>query len=85
MRESASDRSARYVELTASSLNRMKLKTLPKSVQENTVQHVLDLAKAYVEDAIHYRKTRKPVSSLGCVAYAEGLLDALKFLELAEF
>ena len=85
MRESASERSARYVELTTGSLNRVKLKSLPKSVQETKVQYILDLSKRYVKDAIHYGKTRKPVSSLACVAYAEGLLDALKFLELAEF
>ena len=28
---------------------------------------------------------KKPVTSLACIAYAEGLLDALKFLELIEF
>ena len=85
MRESAADRSARYVDLTTRSLKRMKLKSLPRSVQEREIEYVLDLAKGYVKDARHYAKTRKPVTSLACVAYAEGLLDALKFLELAEF
>lgn len=85
MKESASDRSARYIELTTSSLKRMKLKSLPRSVQEREVEYVLDLAEGYVKDARHYCKKRKPVTSLACVAYAEGLLDALKFLELAEF
>lgn len=85
MKENAADRSARYLDLTTSSLKRMKLKSLPKSVQEREVEYVLDLAKEYIKDASHYGKTRKPVTSLACVAYAEGLLDALKFLELAEF
>ena len=85
MKESASERSARYVDLTSYSLRRLKLKKLPASVPDRQVHYVLDLAKGYVKDARHYAKTRKPVTSLACVAYAEGLLDAMKFLELAEF
>ena len=85
MKESAADRSATYIELTTISLKSMKLKSLPRLVQQREIEYVLDLAKGYVEDARHYGKTRKPITSLACVAYAEGLLDALKFLELAEF
>ena len=84
MREDAAERSARYVELTSKSLLEIKLKKR-LSVGEDQAQQVIDLAEGYVKDARHYANTRKPVTSLACAAYAEGLLDALKFLELVEF
>lgn len=43
------------------------------------------MAQGYVKDARHYAEKQKPVTSLACVAYAEGLLDAIRFLELVEF
>ena len=85
MSESASQRSARYVELTSDSLRRLRLKKLPATVPDEQVHYVLDLAKGYLKDARHYAKSDKAVTSLACVSYAEGLLDALRFLELAEF
>ena len=84
MREDAAERSARYIELTSKSLTEIKLKKR-LSVGEHLTHQVIDLAEGYVKDARHYASTRKPVTSLACVAYAEGLLDALKFLELVEF
>lgn len=55
------------------------------NITESQREYVLDLARGYVKDARHYAMKRKPVTSLACVAYAEGLLDALKFLELVDF
>ncbi len=49
------------------------------------LDRVSELARDYARDAKHYLGDRKPVTALACIAYAEGLLDALKFLELAEF
>lgn len=85
MRESASDRTARYVESTTAALKRLKAGKLPVNITESQREYVLDLARGYVKDARHYAMKRKPVTSLACVAYAEGLLDALKFLELVDF
>jgi FAD synthetase len=63
----------------------LKVKSLPATVKEPQVDYVLDLVRGYVRDAKHYAEKRKPVTSLACVAYAEGLLDAMKYLELVEF
>jgi FAD synthetase len=38
-----------------------------------------------VKDARHYAEKGKSVTSLACIAYAEGLLDTLRFLELVDF
>jgi FAD synthetase len=85
MRESASDRTAKYVEMTSASLSRLKVTNLPATVNDSQVHNVLDMVWGYVKDAKHYAEKRKPVTSLACIAYAEGLLDAIKFLELVEF
>jgi FAD synthetase len=71
--------------MTTSSLKRLRVKKLPSTVNEPQVQYVLELVRGYVKDAKHYAQSRKTVTSLACIAYAEGLLDAIKFLELVDF
>jgi FAD synthetase len=85
LRESASDRTAEYVEATSASLKRLRTRKLPASVAKSQFDYVLEMVRGYVKDARHYAEKRKPVTSLACIAYAEGLLDALKFLELVDF
>jgi len=49
------------------------------------VKQVLELAKAYLQDAKYYRDEGKLEVSLASVAYCEGLLDALKMLGMVKF
>lgn len=67
------------------SLKRLKVRTLPASVTSSKLEHVIKLVRGYLKDAQHYAGGQKPVTSLACVSYAEGLLDAMKFLELVDF
>ena len=85
MKEDASERAAKYLETTSMALKRMKTRNLPATVSESRLDYVLELVRSYIKDSQHYSETKKPVTSLACVAYAEGLLDAAKFLELVEF
>lgn len=85
MRESASERAAKYIEATSGSLKRLKNAKLPATVAQSQFDYVLELVRGYVKDARHYAEKRKPVTSLACIAYAEGLLDSLKFLGLVDF
>jgi FAD synthetase len=85
MRERAGERAAKYLERTTKSLQALKVKNGPGTISSPQVDHVSSLARDYARDAKHYLGDRKPVTALACIAYAEGLLDALKFLELAEF
>jgi diphthine synthase len=65
-------------------LEEMKTSPLPKTIDKASVAQLLDHTKRYLEDAEYYRGEDKPVA-LTSVAYAEGILDALKLLGLAEF
>ncbi len=49
------------------------------------VKSVIELAKAYLQDAKYYRDAGKLEVSLASVAYCEGLLDALKTLGMVRF
>ncbi|OLD12782.1 MAG: hypothetical protein AUI93_02320 [Crenarchaeota archaeon 13_1_40CM_3_52_10] len=85
MRERSGERAAKYLEATTKSLRALKVKRNPGTVSSPQLDYVSDLARDYARDAKHYLGDRKPVTALACIAYAEGLLDALKFLQLAEF
>jgi len=85
MIEDAGQRSTKYLDTTTQSLDRVKRTKLPSRVSKDQVDKVMALVLDYSKDAKHYLETKKPVTSLACIAYAEGLLDALKFLELIEF
>ncbi len=84
MIENAEDRTSKYLHTTAQSLKHLKTRKLPAAVTQDHVDHVLELVRGYTKDAKHYLDNKKPVTSLACIAYAEGLLDALKYLELAD-
>jgi len=85
MRERVGERAAKYLEITTNSLRVLKVKKSPVAVSLPQLDHVSSVARDYTRDAKHYLGNRKPVTALACIAYAEGLLDALKFLELVEF
>jgi len=85
MRERAGERASKYLAVTSESLERLKIKKVSSRVLPAMIDRVSDLARDYTRDATYYQGERKPVSALACIAYAEGLLDALKFLELADF
>jgi len=84
MREDPTERSSRYLETMAEALARLKTRKLPAAVSEKHVDRVLEMVQGYTRDARHYATTEKPVTALACIAYAEGLLDALKFLEIVD-
>jgi FAD synthetase len=85
LNEDASERTAKYLEATSMALKRMKTRNLPATVLEARLEYVLELVRSYIKDSQHYAENKKPVTSLACIAYAEGLLDAAKFLDLVEF
>ncbi len=82
MKEDAAERATTYIETTMGALARLEPRTLPVQISKEKVDKVIEVASSYTSDAKHYAGKDQPVTSLACVAYAEGLLDALKFLDL---
>jgi len=45
---------------------------------------IVDYAKRYVADSRYFLETGKPTTALASVAYAEGLLDSLSIMGVAD-
>ncbi len=63
------------------------LEKIRKQLEKLTPQQrrVVENAEAYLSDAKHYLEKGDPFTALACIAYAEGLLDALRHLGIVEF
>lgn len=71
----------KYIDMLAKALKEAKVKAKPSK----EVSEILKLAELYLEDAKHYLGIEDYITSISCVAYAEGLIDSLKMLGLVEF
>ena len=65
-------------------LEELETRGLPAKITEEQVMEILKHTQNYLDDAEYYRTDKKPVA-LTSVAYAEGILDALKLLGIVEF
>jgi len=55
------------------------------AVNEESVNSILEYARAYLADAKYYKAQKKFETSLTSIAYCEGLLDALRLLGAVKF
>ena len=74
----------KYIESTEVVLAEIKI-AQSMQIDNKKVNNVIETAKRYLEDAKHYRDRKRFETGLASIAYSEGLLDALKLLEVAEF
>ena len=58
---------------------------IERSRQKDDARNILDYAERYLEDALYYRSQKRFEVALASVAYCEGLLDALRLLEMVKF
>ena len=82
--EDPASRAERYLVMIQNALENQKFKNTDHKVHHENVKKVLDTIHRYITDARYYLEHEKATTALASVAYAEGLLDALKFLELSE-
>jgi hypothetical protein len=83
LNEDPSSRASKYIATLTSALRKTRARTDGAKVTAANIRRVTDAIQRYLQDAEHYLNQRRPTTSLASVAYAEGLLDALIFLELA--
>ena len=76
----------KYLSHMESALSEFRLTELAtsKGLMEGALK-VLDLAKRYYLDAKHYGDRGDTLTGIVCVAYGEGLIDALRIMGLASF
>ena len=57
---------------------------LAESASNPEALRVVEYAKRYVADSRYFLETGKPTTALASVAYAEGLLDSLSIMGVAD-
>jgi FAD synthetase len=80
--EDPSERARKYVATLEKALRQHTPLKEGRMVEAANIAKVSDAIHRYMEDARFYLDNGKPTTSLASIAYAEGLLDALKFLTL---
>lgn len=76
---------AKYVQSVEKVFTEIKLSRSGVNIEPGKTGRVVDRAKRYFEDAKYYREKKRDDVGLASIAYSEGVLDALKLLDLVEF
>ena len=75
----------KYIQNTERVLAEVKLPPDTVYVDKEKTKNIIDAAKRYLEDAKYYRDREQFETGLVSIAYAEGLLDALRLLGITGF
>jgi FAD synthetase len=75
----------RYVSSIEFALKDLKIRDSNSTFLEHHIALVIDAAKRYLSDAKYYLGIKKEAIALTSISYAEGLLDALRIMELVDF
>ena len=76
---------SKYIQNTERVFAEMNLSPDMVYVDKEKTRNIVDAAKRYVEDAKYYRDRGQFETGLVSIAYAEGLLDALRLLGITGF
>ena len=82
--EDPGERARRYITGFELTLHEVAPKKHDTIVKVESITRVTDAIQRYLQDARFYLENGKATTSLASIAYAEGLLDALTFLELVK-
>ncbi|MCS7112815.1 MAG: DUF357 domain-containing protein [Nitrososphaerota archaeon] len=75
----------RYIQGMYRVLSEAKFTEVPVTISPSEVKMLIDWVKSYVEDSRAFLDRGDVASSLVAVCYAEGIMEALRLLKLAEF
>jgi FAD synthetase len=75
----------RYVSSVELALRDLNIRDFDSTLIDKNMELVIDAAKRYLSDAKYYLKIKKEAIALTSISYAEGLLDALRIMELVDF
>jgi len=78
MNEDPAERTRTYLEAIERPLKLAEVIINPDAIR------IVDYVKRYVADSRYYLETGKPTTALASVAYAEGLLDSLTIMGVAD-
>lgn len=82
--EDPSERANKYIATLEKALQQHIPLKEDRMAEATNIAKISDAIHRYLQDARFYLDNGKPTTSLASIAYAEGLLDALKFLSLTK-
>lgn len=82
--EDPAERARKYIASMEKALQEYDPLKEGRMVETANIARVSDAIQRYLQDAHFYLTSGKPTTALASIAYAEGLLDALKFLNLTK-
>lgn len=82
--EDPTERARKYVENFETAKAKFDPVNQDTIVKTRKINQVRDAIERYLNDARYYLENGKSVTALASIAYAEGLMDALSFLELTK-
>jgi len=85
MKNNIKEKTLKYVLKTEKVLRELRIVDDSVSVEKRLVEEIVDEARRYFEDAKYYSRRKEYEVSLASIAYCEGLLDALRMLNLVSF
>ena len=81
--EDPAERARKYIANFEKTLQQFTLVKADTALKQENIAMVTDTIQRYLQDARYHLENNKPATALVSIAYAEGLLDALLFLDLA--
>lgn len=75
---------SKYIKSTEEVLRKIEIKK-EKNLTKEKINNVIKYSRDYLNDAKYYKQQKKFETSLTSIAYCEGLLDALKLLDVVSF
>lgn len=82
--EDPAERARKYITTMEKALQESNPLKKGVMVKDASIAKVTDAIHRYLQDARFYLSSGKATTALASIAYAEGLLDALKFLNLTK-
>ncbi len=84
MSEEPRERAEQYIGKFTEVVQKLVPQRIDTKVRAVNIERVSDTIHRYLQDARFYLESGKATTALASIAYAEGLLDALNFLELTK-
>ena len=81
--EDPAERARKYIANFEKTLQQFTLVKANTVLKQENITMVADTIQRYLQDSRYHLENNKPATALVSIAYAEGLLDALLFLDLA--
>ena len=81
MEDNIKERLEKYLKITEKAIKKVKFSKKP-NIKEDAAREILEMAKRYYEDALHFKEKGDYINAFAAVNYAHGWLDTAAYIGL---